>query len=88
MKPVIDRAHEDREQIFTTWDYAKKTTARIDNIDGYLFKNDRDTDLDKRKVLFENDDEDSGVQDMRPKETRKRSTKIDELEMRFDMLKS
>ena len=88
LKPVVDRAHDDREQIFKTWDYSQKTTARIDNIDGYLFKNDKDTDLANRKVNFENGDETTGVIDMRPEETRKKSTKIDELEMRFDMLKS
>ena len=91
IKPVILRAHEDREQIFSTWDYAKKSSARIDTIDSYLFKNIDDADLRKRsKIKFEDDEDapETGVQDLRSKPTRGRATKIDELEMRFDMIKS
>ena len=102
LKPVIIRSHEDREQIYDTQDYAKKTAARIDEIDTYLFKNYEDDEEPKqtiaektnKHVTIKDDSEESseseksetGVKDMRSKKTRKRATKLDEFDMKIDQV--
>jgi hypothetical protein len=99
LEPVIIRSHEDREQIFETWDYAKKSSARIDEVDSYLFKNIEESEEEQQpkksekhvNIVVDSEDasehsekSESGIKDMRTKETRRRSTKLDEFDMKID----
>ena len=94
------RSHEDREKIFETQEYSRMTAARIDEIDSYLFKNIEDADevSKKKKVTIKegssdeedkeqsDDESENGIKDMRSMETRRRSTKLDEFDMKIDKM--